>query len=402
MLRHRREKDGYSRVRIEPFLISAGLIFLMWAGCTRYVKYIPDPEKDVDRWITNFELQKSLSYEYEMRVMSVRVQAAGDCLIGKGEKLAGQWRSDGEVRDFEYIGLGDIEYSRQNGVWETASRGEQSDVFTQIERILSFGKFQYKGFEDGFWYGFKANVPFLAPDRRKEMIGIVKISPKNYLPEFIWAGLPDSSSYWTGRMFKYNTDKKIESPKKEYHDYLVVLTESSQYDDYRAVHTRLEMIDIDYRTEKVDEGMRLSVPSHYKLEDMKFILRKGGLTIYGVVGEGSKAKKTGYVKNDMYAPVYMGDVLLTEHDIRDAEIGFDQRSTPYISLRLRERRKMPRVVAFQVDSVLVATATLDTLKTMDRIKLYPEMQYRDVEILRAQIVQPLGAFELRPAGGALR
>lgn len=395
-------KNGYSRVRVAPFLIHTGLFILICACCARYVKYIPDPEKDIDRWIMNFEQQKSFSYEYEMRVMSVRVEAAGDCMIGKGEKLAGQWKSNGDVRDFEYIGLGDIEYSRKDGAWEKASRGEQSDVFTQIKRILTFGKFEYKDFEDGFWYQFKANVPFLAPDRRKEMIGMIKISPDNYLPEFIWAGLPDSSSYWTGRMFKYNADKDIKSPGREYSDYLAILTEPSEYDDYRALRTRLDMIDIDYRIKKADGGILLSVPIHHKLEDIKSMLRPGGLVIYGVVGKGGAAKRIGYVKNNMYAPVYLTDVVLTERDIRDAEIRFDQRSTPYISLKLRERRKMPQVVAFQIDSVLVTTTTLDTLKTMDRIKLYPEMQYLDVEILRAHIVQPLSAFELRPTGGELR
>jgi hypothetical protein len=397
-----RKQDATSEARFAQFLHYAGLSLLFFACCTQYVKYNPDPEKDIDRWITNFSLQKSFSYEYEMRVISVRVKAAGECMIGKGEKLAGQWRSDGEVRDFEYVGLGDLEYSRKNGAWEKAYRGEQSDVFAQIERILSFGKFQYKGFEDGFWYGFKANVPFLAPDRRKEMIGMVKISADDYLPEFIWAGLPDSSSYWTGRMFKYNRDKNIESPGREYGDYLAVPTETSQRDYYRQLKTRLDMINIDYRVRKTDRGILLSVPIHERLEDMRAMLSPGGLAIYGVVGERNMARKTGYLRNNMREPVYLSGVLYTEDDIRDAEIKFDQRSTPYISLRFRERRKMPQVIAFEIDSVLVATAALDTLKTLDRIRLYPEMQYRDVEILRAQIVQPLGALELRPAGGALR
>ncbi len=397
----RRRRDESFRARCAQCLTYFSLCCLVLTCCTKYVKYIPDPEEDIDRWIANFRLQRSFSYEYEMRVMTVRVAAAGECIIGKGEKLTGKWRSDGEVRDFEYIGLGDIEYSRKHGTWEKASRGEQSDVFTQIERILSFGKFQYKGFEDGFWYGFKANVPFLAPNRRKEMIGMVKISSDNYLPEFIWAGLPDSSSYWTGRMFKYNRDKKIESPGKEYVEYLVVPTRASQHNDFHALDVRLDMLDIDYRAKKTDGAILLSVPGHYKLEDVQTMLRPGGLTIYSVAGEGGMAKKTGYLRNNMREPVFLGDILLTELDIRDAEIKFDQRSTPYISLKLRDRRKVPQGIAFEIDSVLVATATLDTLETMDRIRLYPEMQYRDAEILRAQIVQPLGVYELRPAGGEL-
>lgn len=389
----------FSGKSIATFPFCAVLAVTLCLNCVQYAKYVPNPEQDIDRWIKNFEQQISFSYEYEMKVSFVHVHASGDCMIGKGEKLTGQWQRNGDVRRFKYVGLGDIEYSREDGAWQESSRGEQSDVFTQIKRILTFDKFQYQGFDDGYWYTFKANIPFLAPDRRKEMIGSIKISRRNYLPELIWAGLPDSSAFWTAQIFGYNDRKNIKQPVREFNDYVVILTGSSKIADSRGLKHRLYLVGVDFRTEIVPHGMLLSLPSHYGLEDVKTMLRPGGLSVYGVTLDNKAAHRIAYLKDNMYAPVYLTDILLTERDVRDVEIDFDERSTPYISLKLHEKHMMPPTVAFEIDSVVVATAALDTSRKMDRIRLYPEMQYHDIEILRAYVAQPLRAVELRRAHG---
>ena len=385
--------------RIATFAFMVVFTTMLNLRCVKHTKYVPDPEQDIDRWISNFEQQMSFSYQYEMKVGFVHVRASGDCMIGKGEELAGQWKRNGDVRRFKYVGLGDTEYSQEDGAWKASSRGEQSDVFTQITRILTFDKFQYKGFNDGFWYTFRANIPFLAPDRRKEMIGSIKISRRNYLPEVIWAGLPDSSAFWTAQIFGYNNRKNIKQPVRGSNDYLAIVSENSEITDSRVLKQRLDLVGVDYRSKRVANGILLSLPSHYGFEDVESMLRPGGLLVYGVTLDNKTAHRTAYLKDNMYAPVYLTEVLLTGRDVRDVEINFDERSTPYISLKLHEKRILPPMVAFEVDSMLVATAAIDTSRKMDRIRLYPEMQYHDIEILRAYIVQPLGAVELRPLHG---
>lgn len=380
-------------------MCSVSMSIIVSHGCTKYAKYIPDPVKDIDGWAKNFEQQKSFSYEYEMKTNFVSVRACGDCVIGVGERLSGQWERGDGVQEFEYIGLGDIEYARKGSDWEKAPRGEESDVFTQIKRLLSFDKFEYEGFDDGFLYRFRANVPFLAPDRRKEMIGIMKISDDDYLPEFIWAGLPDSSIYWTAQIFDRNTYKDVKTPIKEYREYLVSYGAQTGDDIYGNIESRLDLLNVDYRLKSVREGLLISLPDQYGVEDVEKMLRTGGLSVYGVVQTGKAATRTAHLKDDLYAPVFLSDLLFTEVLVKDAEINFDQRSTPYIALRLREGRKMPHMIAFEVDSVLIATATLDTLYKMDRIKVYPDMQYREMEILRAYIKKPLGALKISPTGG---
>jgi len=378
------------------------LALVLSTACARYAKYVPDPVKHIDRWMGNFEQQRSFSYSYEMRTDFLLASASGECVIGKGERLRGYWDRGGKVQDFEYIGVGDIEYARIDSDWEKSSRGEQSDVFTQIKRILIFGDFEYEGFDDSYLYRFRANAPFLAPDRRKEMIGLIRVSAEDYLPQFIWTGLPDSSIYWKAQIFDYNEYKDIRPPIRDYRDFYVRDSEQAGDDVYDVIEKRLDLLELNYRLEPWQDGLLLSLPIQYELEDAQRILRPGGLNVYVVVDERKTAERIAYLKDDMHAPVFLSDLLFTEAKVRAAEIKFDARSTPYIELRLHKRRRMPRTIAFEIDSVLVATTALDTLHEMDRISLYPEMQYHDLEILRASIKEPLGDMKISPAGGEIR
>jgi hypothetical protein len=368
-------------------------------GCAKYAKYVPDPVRDVGQWVKNFGQQRSFSYEYEMKTHFARVRAAGDCVIGVGERLAGQWEGGDVVQRFEYIGLGDVEYVREANEWSKEPRGEESDVFTQASRLLSFDKYEYKGFDDGYLYTFKANAPFLAPDRRKEMIGYMRISNKDYLPEFVWAGLPDSSIYWTARIVDYNEYKNVKTPVREYHDYVVSFPVDMAGSIYSMVERRFDLLNVDYRMESGRGRLLISVPEQYAVEDVAQMLRPGGLSVYGVAQTGEQATRTGYLKDDLYKPVFLADLLFTDVSLRDAEIDFDQRSMPFVAVKLRERRKMPHTIAFEVDSVLIATVTLDTMQSIDRIRLYPDMQYREIEMLRAYMKQPLGALKVSTGGG---
>ena len=363
------------------------------------MRYIPDPVRDVDQWVRNFELQRSFSYEYEMKSSFTKVSASGVCVINVGERLTGQWEGGDAVQRFEYIGLGDVEYVRKGNEWGKEPRGEESDVFTQMRRLLSFDKFEYSGFDESFLYAFKANVPFLAPDRRKEMVGFLSISKEDYLPVSVWAGLPDSSIYWTAQIFDYNEYKNVKAPVREYRDYVVSFQGGAVDDTYDLIEYRLDLLSVAYRIKTESGGLSISLPEQYALEDVARMLRPGGLSVYAVAAAGKSAMRTGYIKDDLYKPVFLSDVLFTDVVVKDATIGFDQRSAPFITLKLREGRKMPHAIAVEVDSVLIATASLDTSQTMDRIRLYPDMLYREMEMLRAYIKQPLGALVVSPGGG---
>ena len=370
-------------------------------NCAKYVKYVPDPEKDINQWLSNFTHQISFHYEYEAKLRFVRMEGSGYCVIGEGEKLSGTWHGEGADQEFEYIGLGDIEYSRMGRAWEQLSRGEESDIFAQIQRILSTKKYSYQGQDNGYEYAFKANIPFLDPGRRKEMIGMITISPGNFLPDFIWAGLPDSSTYWTARIFDYNSRKKIGSPTKDKSEYAIV-RRSQEHEDMNSVERRLDLLSLDYRLEDTGEDFLLRLPLHYGLDDGGTFLKPGGLALYAVANQQQESSRIAYLHGDAGKPVYLTDLLATDQDIKDVKIGFDRSSALFMSLRFRKKSMFPHMVALEVDSILIATAPLDTLRKSDRINLYPEMQHNEIEILRAYILQPLGAYEVRASGGERR
>lgn len=368
---------------------------LVWAGCAHYAAYTPDPEKDVRAWVANLSRQRSFRYEYETRMMDVHVQGAGRCVIGRGEQVRVRWDGPSGVQELEYVGLGDVEYARSGGEWRRGSRGEQSDVLTQVRRILIAEEYDYRGLdvEGGYQYHFKANVPFLAPLRRKEMVGVLSVAADNYLPSYIWAGLPDSSVYWTVRIFKYNADRAITPPVRERQAFLI--TSPTAAGGCAALERRLELAGVDYQLRRHGPDCWLSVPAHYTQADIEDLVRPGGLSVYEVAVESAAARSTRYLMGDPNRPVLVSDVLLTERDVASAAVRFDRRTTPYLALKLRQKHALPRTLAFEVDSVLVATATIDTTAKLDRIDVYPDMSYHEIEFLRARMIEPLGRCEVR-------
>ncbi|MCK4756325.1 hypothetical protein KAS56_05270 [candidate division WOR-3 bacterium] len=369
-------------------------LLLLLINCVQYTKYIPDPEKDIDKWISNFHQQRSFSYQYKLETKSVYTEAKGVCVICRGEHICGIWSSPDSKLYFEYIGLGDIEYSKTKNRWQELARGDESNIFGQIERLLKFDKFEYIGSEKEFLYRFKVNIPFLVPSRRKEMVGLIKISKRNYLPKMIWAGLPDSSVYWEIELYNYNKKKRIKFPVKDWKSYSINGPGFS-VDYIKEIKRRLDLIDIDYRIKKRDNDVILTMPKYYNMEDIGIMLSNRILNVYGLVECKEDACKVGYLKGDINMPLFLSDKLLDQNDIKDAKIEFDAVSRPYIQISLKEKFVLPVKIAFEVDGVILGIATLDISKKMDRIKFYTDMQYYEMQILRASLLQSLPAIDCK-------
>ncbi len=367
------------------------IFLLLILHCVQYTKYTPDPEKDIEKWINNFTQQKSFSYHYKLQTHSVSTEARGDCVVGRGERIRGLWNYSDRTLTFEYIGLGDIEYSKIEGKWQESSRGEESDVLTQIERLLEFDKYEYIGSAREFVYYFKANIPFLAPGRWKEMIGVIKISARNYLPEIIWAGLPDSSLYWQINLYDYNKKKNIKPPVRDRRDYSLVFSG----DHVKAIKKRLKLIGVDYSLKKKGENVILSMPKHYTLDDIRTMLGTKTLNVYRQVLNKEEATKVGYLRNDISMPMYLAERLLSQNDIKDAKIKFDVVSEPYLEILVRKKFVPPTDIAFEIDSIIYGTAALDTSKKIDRIRLYTDMHFYEMEVLRASLLQTLPVVDLK-------
>jgi len=359
-------------------------------NCVTYVTYTPDPEKDIEMWVQNLGRQRSFRYAYELKTQAVFSSAHGECIVGRGEYVTGAWYSSDSQVPFEYYGLGDIEYSRDQGTWQTMSRGDESDILAQVTRLLEFRTFEYLGFDDTYDFAFKANIPFLVPGRWKEMVGAMKVSKHSYLPVHIWAGLPDSSVYWRIELFDYNRPKKIDPPIRTWTIYQVEIG----LDYMQTLKKRLEMTGIAHRLDKRGQDILLSMPHHYTIEDVQNILRVRPLRIFGVTQDKLSASRVGYVLDDETKPLYLTEVLCDEHDIKDADIKFDGASRPYLVLKLRDKRTFDGMIAFEIDSVIVGTAVLDTLKRIDTITMHSDMSFYELQLLEAYILQPLPEVDL--------
>jgi hypothetical protein len=367
------------------------VLFSLWfMQCVPSITYIPDPEKDIDQWIKNFEQQRSFRYHHMLKTASVYTEARGECVIGRGEHIRGVWYSARAELPFEYIGLADIEYARDNGSWQIAPRGEQSDIFAQIQRLLTFDKFEYTGTDGGFLYRFKANIPFLAPDKRKEMVGTIEISQRNFLPRMIWAGLPDSSIFWQVDISQYNKVKRIAPPRFQWRKYLITLDSLAVFTDcYGEIKRRLDRMGVEYHLTKTARGIIVSMPHEYNIEEIETILAPGVLQAYAMVDAKENVQRVGYLEDDLTSAVFLGDSLFDHNSIKSAKIKFDAASRPYIMVKLTKKQTLPLKIAVEVDGVIVGIATLDTSKKVDTINLYTIRQYYEMEILRATMVQML-------------
>ena len=370
----------------------------MIISCVHYTKYIPTPEKDIGKWVRNFEQQKSFKYKFELKTKSVYTEANGDCVIGRGENVRGVWDYSDSSITFEYVGLGDIEYSKKNGVWQESPRGEESDIFAQIKRFLTFDKFKYLGFHDGFLYQFKANIPFLAPGHWQDMIGLINISKKNFLPSSIWAGLPDSSVYWRASISGYNSIKAIKSPINSWHSYLVVMDSmfNKKNSSFKAIKKRLNIIEVAYQLKKTEPGIILTTPKEYNIEDIETMLAPGKVNVYGLTMNKQEAIKIGFLKDELNTPLFLTSKIFDQDNLKDAKIKFDSVSRPYILLVLTQKFSLPSEIALEIDGVIVAIARLDIPQKIDKITIYPDMAYYELEILRACLVQPLPIIDLKP------
>lgn len=367
------------------------LVCSLFVDCAYRIHYVPDPVADINNWVTAFSQQQSFEYAYVLKTQAVVTEATGACVIGLGEHVQGKWRGDTTV-SFEYIGLGDTEYGKENGDWREFARGEESDFFTQVMRVLEFDKFEYQGYDNGYVYHFKAQIPFLAPVRWREMTGMLRISDRTFLPEEVWAGLPDSSVFWEMHLSHYNKRRSLSAPVDEQARFLLA---GRAKENMRAIKRRLDALDITYRVEGYAEGIILNLPKHYSIVDVQKIVEQKQLVIYNVASSKDDATRVGYLYGDNSKPVYLADTFAVTSNIRDAHVAFDAVSRPFLEITLKEKRVPPHKIAYEIDGNIVGTAMLDTQKKIDRIRLYTNMYYFDLQVLRASLLEPLPPIEIK-------
>lgn len=389
----------YRGLVYHEWLIPVLLIFVL--DCVHYAKYVPDPQRDIQPWIQNFRQQRSFECEYQVKTRTTEVRGHSSCLPGWAEHVRGRWCSDSTVNNFEHVGLNDTEFSRINGQWQEAARGEESNLFAQIERMLNFGKFQYlAGFSSRHYqYRFKPNVPFIAPERWREITGVVTISVRNYLPVEVWAGLPDSSVWWRAQLSRFNRRKNIESPVLRWHNYQIMADSVDLRLLRRLIKKRLDLIGIPVHLSIDHSALTIMIPMYYRDSDLKDMLAPGRAVFYRVTGDKQKAVRTVYYPDDQKTPVYLIGPVFDNSAIAGGQIRFTPWSEPFLDISLNKQTNCPEEVILELDSLIVGRITLDKAKKPDKMKIKINMPYYQMNIFRAMLLQPLPVLTIIPQVG---
>jgi hypothetical protein len=378
-------------------------IFMVLLGttCVQYVRYTPDPMKDVGQWVANFKQQRSFEYEYRMKTNTTFIQAGGSCVVGRAERNKVQWTSQGSpALTYEYIGLGDIEYQKKNGKWEQSARGEESNMFARVTRMLDFDKFEFiSDSQPGVYaYRFKANVPFLAPDKWKQMVGTLLISQKTYLPVLVWAGLPDSSVYWQVSITRYNRVKDINSPVKTWADYVLrgrdSMIEAKQLSS--QLKKRLASLGIPYKLNRKDSLLVLSTQAQYNQGDISDMLETmAPVSIYGLAETPNNARRVSRLAGSDQ-PVYLNGLIADQSVIKEARVLFDDISRPFLSVALKNKRDIPSRVCLEIDNSVVSIISVDKPGKLSKLHFYINtMGYLQLNILKSSLNQGLPLIEVK-------
>lgn len=365
------------------------LLFLLVACGPKFV-YNPVPERDIKEWVANFRRQKSFRYNYELKARAVKVNAFGDCIYGWAEYVKGTMDYGDTIINYEYIGINDREWTKKDNKWKQSVRGEESNILAQIERVLEFEKFELLNTDTEYLYRFNATMPFLSPDRWRDMVAYIKISRKDYLPAFIWVGLPDSSVYWQVVLGNYNKDIKIESPTTEINSYEIKIDSSiDQSEAIKKIKRRLKLLNLKWQLKKEDEKIILRVPEIYNLDDIKELLAPGRTVFYGVVQNQSNACKISYLQKNPNHSVYLSEWQCDQELVKDVAIKFDYLLKPFASIKLKKKVGLPEQIAIEVDGNIMLLISLDRVKKMDNIIAYSDMKFLDFCKLCAYIGEPL-------------
>lgn len=376
---------------IQTGLLVAILAGLLTAcGCVHYAKYVPDPERDVGQWVQNFRQQRSFECEYRVRTRTTDVQGRSSSLPGWAERVRGIWKSGSTDNRFEHVGINDLEFTRIEGRWQEAARGEESNLFAQIDRLLSFGKFEYLSGSLPYQYRFKPNVPFIAPERWREITGWLTVSPDNYLPQAVWAGLPDSSVFWRCDLSRYNKLKKIKSPITRWLEYAVAAADSSDVRQLSGpVRKRLKLIGAPHRVRTEGKDLVVSLPVYYRESDLLEMLAPGRAVFYRTTADKHESIRTVFLKSDPKDPIHLSAEVFRNASITGCRIRFDPSSRPYLDVSVKKGMLGPPPLVFEIDSVFQGRLSLDKTENPDKIMIDISMSYFQMNMVRAYLLQPL-------------
>jgi hypothetical protein len=369
------KRSPFNRLPVLSYLlkVAALVVIATFFHSAAGLKETGDPVKiGLDR----LKNQRSFQFEWQVQRFGVKGDFKGNFRHPDQIGMKGKWKFGEKEEKGEWFASGDeqFEWDRKNKDWKILPRGEETDPLRQMLRILSTSEFEFlrrgrfKGKKIPV-YGFKPNAPFLDPSGEKSLHGEIWLEPKTLLPvrvEVTEGGKRSRNDIgWELVLTHFNKPIKIKIPTFRYQVVLKgvrrgvkkVIEERMEGTDFKkvAVSVEKDIMKLGFRTsrnpEKVMESLitqgRLQIHlAQFPKEPVSDLIGEAGVDpsgIYplsGVYQEryGKKARLI-FEGDDVARPLILQKLLLTEEDVREARVAFDELSRPVLQLRLTQQGK---------------------------------------------------------------
>lgn len=166
-------------------LVAGCGFFVRPRGLDLRVEEIPEAALNGLSRVRSFRFSYRLWREGPPRV---ELQFDGVCVLSGQEERRGYQRFDSESTWVWLMGFDDIEYELRGGGWSIHPRGEETDLLTQLRRVMGFGNFKLiEEGQAGFVFRFQPNLAFLDPTFEKELWGVMEVGRGDLLPRRVEA-----------------------------------------------------------------------------------------------------------------------------------------------------------------------------------------------------------------------
>lgn len=143
----------------------------------------------------------------------VELQFEGVCVLPAQEERRGyQWFDSGSTQVW-LMGFDDIEYELRDQRWSIHPRGEETELLTQLRRVMRLGGFELiEETPTRFIFSFRPNLAFLDPTFEKELWGVMEVGRPDLLPSRIEAQDSAGTIGLVVELWGYNRAHRLKPP----------------------------------------------------------------------------------------------------------------------------------------------------------------------------------------------
>jgi len=365
------------------------LALILFSGCIQYIKPVIEI-KDLPLYAWDMlKRQKSFLFEYCIfkKSISLNIKLKGVFNTPDIFEIKGEWREGEESEDVHLIGVGDFEFERKGNKWELHARGEESRVFTQVERVFGYLRKRKKVEvvdSSGEFYilKFHPNLAFLDPSFSKRMQGLVFIEKRRYTLKKIECSSEDGDIGFRFEVKKVNRAKKIKIPfvvKRE----VVYRVKKNPREAEKMIRRRIKEVGLNAKVKREKNLIRIQGDLSLTKKRIRMLSSPGKvcLVLLSLEEEGAKIS----VKNNPADIFYIKDTLLKD-DIKEVRVIFDELSRPMLFVHFK--KKIPGIkeyyVGFVIDGVLYEAEKFDNpgkIYIIKNIGTYDEANYTKAILL---------------------